>query len=139
MLDESQADDFEQNPLDAQGVPLLGRVAAGVPIEAVANTEQISLRSEFGTGDDVFALTVQGDSMIGDGIYDGDTVICKRCQIAKSGDLVVAIVDEESATVKRFFKEPDRVRLEPSNADYEPIYTDNCRIAGTVMGLMRRF
>ncbi|MCD4832032.1 MAG: transcriptional repressor LexA [Anaerohalosphaeraceae bacterium] len=123
---------------DDNGIPLLGRVAAGVPIEAIQNAEQISLRSEFGSGDDVFALTVCGDSMTGDGIYDGDTVICKQKQNASQGEIVVAIVDDENATVKRFYREKDCVRLEASNENYEPIYTENCRIAGVVTGLMRK-
>ena len=120
------------------GLPLLGRVAAGVPIEAIQNTEYISLRSEFGTGDDTFVLHVAGDSMIDEDINDGDYVICKKTQTARNGQLVVAIVDEDNATVKRFYKEPDRIRLEPANKNYGPIYSNNCRIEGTVIGLMRK-
>lgn len=121
-----------------EGIPLLGRIAAGVPIEAIENVEHISLSSEFGNTQDTFALQVVGSSMIGDGIFDGDYVVCKRVQTAENGKIVAAIVDEENATVKRFFKEQDRVRLEPSNAEFKPIYTRNCKIAGVVVGLMRR-
>lgn len=120
------------------GLPLLGRVAAGMPIEAIQNTEYISLRSEFGTGDDTFILQVVGDSMIDENINDGDYAICKKTQTAQTGQLVVAIVNEDSATVKRFYKEPARVRLEPANKNYEPIYSNDCRIEGVVIGLMRK-
>ena len=76
--------------------------------------------------------------MIGDGIFDGDFVVCKKAQIAQNGKIVAAIVDNDSATVKRFFKESDRIRLEPSNPAYKPIYTQNCTITGVVVGLMRK-
>jgi repressor LexA len=130
---------LEQTALenDSDGIPLLGTIAAGAPIEAIENTEQISLQSEFGS-EDTFALKVQGDSMLGDGIFDGDYVVCKRTQTAQNGKIVAAIVDNENATVKRFYRESDRVRLEPSNPNYEPIYTQNCAIAGVVVGLMRK-
>lgn len=121
----------------ADGIPLLGTIAAGSPIEAIENTEQISLQSEFGS-QDTFALKVQGDSMTGDGIFDGDYVVCKKTQTAQNGKIIAAIVDNDSATVKRFYKEAGRIRLEPSNPDYEPIYTQNCTIAGVVVGLMRK-
>ena len=118
-------------------IPLLGTIAAGAPIEAIENTEQISLQSEFGS-QDTFALKVQGDSMLGDGIFDGDHVVCKKTQTVQNGKIVAAIVDGDSATVKRFYKEAGRIRLEPSNPKYEPIYTQNCTIAGVVVGLMRK-
>ena len=138
LLDAVDSFSDEQEIAEAGGVPMLGRVAAGVPIEAIENAEEISLRSEFGTGDDVFALQVAGDSMIDEGVYDGDTVICRRSQVASNGEMVVAIVDGDSATVKRFYQEDGRVRLEPANENYEPIYTQNCQIAGIVTGLMRK-
>ena len=122
---------------EPDGIPLLGRVAAGAPIEAIENIEHISLQSEFGS-EDTFALKVQGDSMTGDGIFDGDYVVCKRTQTAQNGKIIVAITDNENATVKRFYKETDRIRLEPSNSAYEPIFTQNCTIAGIVVGLMRK-
>jgi repressor LexA len=130
---------LEQHPDtdELDGIPLLGRVAAGAPIEAIENIEHISLQSEFGS-EDTFALKVQGDSMTGDGIFDGDYVVCKRSQTAQNGKIVAAIVDNENATVKRFYKETDRIRLEPSNPNYPPIYTQNCQIAGIVVGLMRK-
>ncbi len=133
--DEQQIACLERSRKD--GIPLLGRIAAGLPTEAIENTEYISLQSEFGS-EDTFALKVQGDSMTGDGIFDGDYVICKRTQNIPNGKIVAAIVDNENATVKRFYKETDRIRLESSNPAYEPIYTQNCTIAGVVVGLMRK-
>jgi len=120
------------------GIPLLGMVAAGLPLEAVESKEQLSLSSCFGSGDDIFAIEVRGDSMLGDAIRDGDYVICRRSCSANNGQLVVAIVDDEEATVKRIYKEDGRVRLQPANDDYEPIYSDNCRIEAVVVGLVRR-
>jgi repressor LexA len=76
--------------------------------------------------------------MIGDGIFDGDYVVCKKTQSAQDGKIVAAIVENDTATVKRFFKESNRIRLEPSNPAYKPIYTENCAIAGVVVGLMRK-
>jgi len=136
LLERASLEDRQSAPADC--IPLFGRIAAGAPIEAIENTEYISLQTEFGSGEDTFALKVQGDSMTGDGIFDGDYVVCKRAQTAPNGKIVAAIVDNENATVKRFYKEPDTIRLEPSNPDYPPIYTQNCQIAGVVVGLMRK-
>jgi repressor LexA len=123
---------------EAGGIPLAGSVAAGVPVEAVENIESLSLTSAFGSGDDIFALEVTGDSMINEDIRQGDYVICRRSRIASDGELVVAIVDDENATLKRFYREKDRARLQPANDDYMPIYTDNCRIEAIVIGLVRK-
>jgi repressor LexA len=120
------------------GIPLLGRVAAGVPIEAIEDKEQLSLNSTFGSSDDVFALQVRGDSMIDDGIHDGDYAICRRASTAQAGQLVVAVVDNENATLKRFYKEKTRARLQPANENYQPIYCDNCRVEAVVIGLVRK-
>lgn len=133
----SLENDCQSRCIGIDGIPLLGTIAAGSPIEAIENTEQISLQSEFGS-EDTFALKVQGDSMTGDGIFDGDYVVCKKTQTAQNGKIVAAIVDNDSATVKRFYREADRIRLEPSNPTYKPIYTQNCTIAGVVVGLMRK-
>jgi len=117
---------------------LAGTVAAGVPLEAVENVESLSLNSCFGDGGDIFALEVKGDSMINGDIRQGDYVVCRRSSTAYNGQLVVAIVDEENATLKRFYKENTRARLQPANDDYEPIYSDNCRIEAVVIGLVRK-
>jgi repressor LexA len=131
------------------GIPLAGVVAAGLPIEAVENRDNLSINSLFGAADDAFALEVRGDSMVGENIREGDYIICKRATAATDGQLVVAIVDNENATLKRFYKEPPsspsatpwqggRARLQPANDDYEPIYSNNCRIEGVVVGLVRK-
>lgn len=121
-----------------KGIQLAGRVAAGVPVEAVENVEPLSLTSAFGSGDDIFALEVTGDSMIDEDIRQGDYIICRRSRVADDGQLVVAIVDDQNATLKRFYREKDHARLQPANDDYQPIYTDNCRIEAIVIGLLRK-
>jgi repressor LexA len=132
-----------QNPLtydtESNGIPLVGSVAAGVPIEAVENVELLSLGSAFGYDDDILALEVTGDSMIDEDIRPGDYVICRRSRTAENGQLVVAIVDDENATLKRFYKEKGRAKLQSANDDYQPIFTDNCRIEAIVIGLVRKF
>ena len=127
------------NATEVKGIPLAGNVAAGIPVEAVENIESLSLASAFGFGDDIFALEVSGDSMIEEDIRQGDYVICRRSRVVNDGQLVVAIVDDENATLKRFYKEKSRARLQPANDDYPPIYSDNCRIEAVVIGLIRKF
>ncbi len=121
-----------------QGIPLVGRVAAGLPVEAVENKDYLSIESCFGNTGNIFALEVKGDSMIGENIREGDYVICKRTATASNGQLVVAIVDNEDATLKRFYRENNTVRLQPANDSYEPIYSNNCQIQGVVIGLVRK-
>ena len=142
-----------------QEIVLAGVVAAGQPIEAVENKEYLSIEALFGNRDDIFALEVRGNSMVGENIREGDYIICRRTAVATDGQLVVAIVDNDNATLKRFYREPPsspsasdsakatpdkspwqggRVRLQPANDDYEPIYSNNCRIEGVVTGLVRR-
>jgi repressor LexA len=135
-LDNEISNPCSRPPSD---IPLAGKVAAGVPIEAIENLESLSLNSCFGNSDDIFALEVKGNSMTGDGILDGDFVICRKCSTADNGQLVVAIVDDENATLKRFYKEKSAVRLQPANDDYDPIYSNNCRIEAVVVGLLRKF
>jgi len=121
------------------GIPLVGKVAAGSPIEAVEDKNYLSLSSHFGNSDDIFALEVTGDSMLDDDIRDGDLVICRRTPLANNGQLVIAILDKKEATLKRFYKEKSQARLQPANADFQPIYSDNCRIEAVVVGLLRKF
>jgi repressor LexA len=135
-LNNDNSNSSSQSPA---GIPLAGKVAAGTPIEAIENIESLSLSSHFGNSDDIFALEVKGDSMTGDGIVDGDFVICRKCSTADDGQLVIAIVDNENATLKRFYKEKSLARLQPANDNYEPIYSDNCRIEAVVVGLVRKF
>jgi repressor LexA len=107
-------------------------------MEAVEDRDCLSLFSYFGRADDLFALKVSGDSMIGEDIREGDYVICRRRAVADDGQLVVAIVGDENATLKRFYKEKSRARLEAANDDYGPVYSENCRVEGVVVGLVRR-
>ncbi len=138
LLSNLPDENLHPRAAEPMGIPLSGMVAAGMPVEAVENSESLSMTSCFGSGDDMFALEVRGDSMIGEDIQEGDYVVCRRRSTAHDGQLVVAIVDDENATLKRFYKEKTRVRLQPSNDDYEPIYSDNCRIEAIVVGLVRR-
>ncbi|WP_434133064.1 transcriptional repressor LexA [Sporomusa sphaeroides] len=120
-------------------VPLVGRVTAGTPILAVENIEETyPLPTELVGNDDVFMLTVQGDSMIEAGILDGDYILIRSQNTARNGDIVVALIDEEEATVKRFFKEKDCIRLQPENPAMEPIYSRQVTILGKVIGVFRR-
>ena len=135
LLDER---DIAKQSAEDDGICLLGRVAAGSPIEAVVDKQTISLDDCFG-GSGVFALEVEGDSMIEEDIRDGDIVICRKASVADDGRLVIAIVDDENATLKRFYKEENAVRLQPANPDYQPIYSTQCRIEAVVIGLVRKF
>ena len=120
-------------------VPLVGNVAAGEPILAEENiTDTISLPTDIVGDAPSFMLSVRGESMIEAGINDGDYVVVKEQPVANNGDIVVAIVDEDGATVKRFYKERDHIRLQPENSSMEPIITKNCTIAGKVVAVFRR-
>ena len=120
------------------GVPLLGTVAAGYPVEAFERTQTLSLSGEFGTKS-VFALEVSGESMIEEDIRPKDYVICEQTATARNGDLVIACVDDTENTLKRFYKEKDCIRLEPANRNFKPILTTNCKIQAKVIGLIRKF
>ncbi|UCF42818.1 MAG: transcriptional repressor LexA [Planctomycetota bacterium] len=139
LLDQLADNDRDSPARSPAAIPLVGTVAAGVPIEAVEDTQPLSLRSHFAPDDNIFALRVRGDSMLDDDIRDGDYVICRSASVANNGQLVVAIVDNENATIKRFYRQQSRVKLQPSNDNYSPIYSDNCRIEAVVIGLMRKF
>lgn len=119
-------------------LPLVGRVAAGSPTLAAEEIEDTyPVPQEFLGGGDGFMLQVKGDSMIEDGILEGDYVIVRRQDTAENGDTVVALIDDE-ATVKRFHKEGSRIRLQPANSAMEPMYFDHVTIIGKVVGLMRK-
>lgn len=121
-------------------VPLVGRVAAGQPILAVENVEEIyPFPVELvGNAENVFMLSVQGESMINAGIFDGDYVLVREQNNAYNNDIVVALVNDEEATVKRFFKEKGHVRLQPENDHMEPILVTEVAILGKVIGVFRR-
>lgn len=120
-------------------VPVVGRVAAGEPILAVENIEDtFPLPANFlKSSDNVFMLTIRGDSMINAGILDGDYIIVRQQNTAENGDIVVALLGD-NATVKRFFKEDDCIRLQPENDALDPIRTKNVTILGKVIGVFRR-
>ncbi len=119
-------------------VPLVGRVTAGLPVLAVENIEDyFPLPKGFGEPGTLFMLKVTGNSMIEAGILDGDYVIVRQQENAENGEIVVALIDNE-ATVKRFFKENDRIRLQPENSFMDPIIVDDVSILGKVTGLVRR-
>jgi len=123
-------------------LPLLGRIAAGTPIEALSDpTSYMSVPEALVSGGEHFALEIVGDSMINAGIHEGDTVIIKRTDQANSGDIVVALVEEHEATLKTLRKEPGRIGLEAANPNYETRYfeTDQVRIQGRLTGLVRRY
>jgi repressor LexA len=121
-------------------LPLLGRIAAGQPIEALQNPETISL-ADFVQSRDVFVLEVGGDSMQDEGILDGDYVLVEKTKVAHNGDIVVALVEGSETTLKRFYKEGDNIRLQPSNANMEPIirHASVVQIQGRVIGVLRKY
>jgi repressor LexA len=127
---------------DAQrrkAIPILGDIAAGRPIEAVEDADGLDLSELFSAPDDTYALRVKGDSMIEDAICDGDVVIVLRNKAACDGDVVVAILPGEAATLKRFYRQGDAVRLQPANSALQPIVVKELEIRGVVVGVVRRF
>ena len=123
-------------------VPVMGRIAAGVPIEAIqTRTNTIEVPPELLSKGEHFALEVNGDSMIDAGILDGDTIIVRKCEDASNGDIVVALVDEEEATLKRLRRRGDSIALEAANAAYETriFGPDRVRVQGRLVGLIRRY
>jgi repressor LexA len=120
-------------------VPIVGNVTAGEPILAVENIEEyFPLPKDFAQYEDVFMLKIHGESMIEAGIFDGDLVLVRKENSAKNGDIVVAMIGDES-TVKRYYKEGSRYRLQPENSTMDPIYVNELSILGIVIGLVRRF
>lgn len=124
---------------EATFAPVIGKVTAGIPITAVENIEEyVPLPNTIANPDDnIFVLIVEGESMIEAGILDGDMVIVKQQQTSHNGEIVVAMTEEGEATVKRFFKERDHIRLQPENATMEPLLYNNVTILGKVVGLYR--
>ncbi len=119
--------------------PIIGEIAAGQPIEAYEDrSETMSLPAELAPRHDTFVLRVRGKSMIEDHIDNGDYVVIQPQETARDGEIVVAILDDNTATLKRFYKERDRVRLQPANSEMEPIYARDVKIQGKVIGVIRR-
>jgi repressor LexA len=135
----------QRRDADMVEVPLLGRVAAGLPLLATENVEDSVRIDSFllgGNGREVFALRVKGESMIEDGIHDGDFIFVKKTPTAMPGEIVVALIEDE-ATVKRYYPEGDRIRLQPANAAMQPIYVSkqefrSTMILGKVVGVYRK-
>lgn len=130
--------DFMEEGLEA---PILGFIAAGAPIEPYTDPHaKMSIPSSFISGEKrTYVLQVRGESMIEEQIRDGDYVVVEESDSANNGDIVVALLDNGMATLKRFFKEATRIRLEPANAQMSPIFVTNVRIQGKVVGLIRKY
>jgi repressor LexA len=120
-------------------VPIIGKVTAGLPITAIENVEDyFPIPDRYVSPDEsVFMLEIMGDSMIEAGIFDGDLVLVRQQNTANNGDIVVAMTEEDEATVKRFFKEKDYIRLQPENSSLSPIILNNVSILGKVIGVYR--
>lgn len=130
----------EEHPLK---FPLVGKIAAGYPIEKFTSSDQLDLSGLFGPRvgavNSTFALKVDGDSMQDEGILDGDYVIVERRDTARNGDRVVALLPNGESTLKSYFKEADHIRLQPANPNFEPIRVRDCKIQGIVIGVLRRY
>jgi repressor LexA len=126
---------------DVIEIPLHGRIAAGVPIEALEGTTMLPVPAALLGAGDHYALEVSGDSMVEAGIFDGDFALIQRTEVARDGQIVVALIDENEATLKYFHKDGRNVRLDPANAAYEPQVYDarQVRIQGRLAGLLRRY
>jgi len=120
-------------------IPILGRIRAGMPHPTHEDIEGHIDFKEFSISNEIFALRVKGDSMVDAGIFEGDLALIKKTPLADNGNIVVALIEDE-ATIKRFYREKDRVRLEPANKDYSPIYASrDFRIIGKVISLIRKY
>ena len=134
--------DKETSSEGIRKVPMLGKIAAGTPIEAISNyDEYIDVSKNYLLSEDSFALTVEGDSMIDEGIFDGDTVVISKINSINNGDIVVALIDKEEATLKKFRKKGDSIALEPANKHYKTqIYgPDRVTIQGKMCALIRKY
>lgn len=130
-------DNFNLTRREVVNVPLVGKVAAGEPLLAVENVvSYFPIPAEYMPNQELFMLTVKGDSMINAGIFNGDNIIVSKQNAAHNGEIIVALVDD-SATVKRFYKEDGHIRLQPENDTMEPIIVPDCEILGKVIGLVR--
>lgn len=129
----------DQPQLKRTSLPLAGQVAAGSPTLAVEDLERIDFAGLFDDDNETFCLRVKGDSMIEDQIAEGDYVVVRQTKRARDGDIVVALVDDDEATLKRFFREKNRIRLQPANKRMKPIYSTNVAVLGVVKGVIRDF
>lgn len=132
----------EEGEGEEKEIPLLGTVAAGQPIEAILSDDAISVPKDMHGRGRTFALRVRGDSMIEENIQDGDIIIVASQKTADNGQMVVALIDGNYATVKKFYREPDFIRLEPANPQFKPIFVktpERIQIQGVVRGLIRKY
>ena len=135
----SRAIQLAAEPLRDTGLPLAGRIAAGVLHEAIEQDERVDFGDLFDSENrNLFVLQVDGDSMIEDQIADGDYVVIRRQRTARRGQIVVALTEENEATLKRWYPEKNRIRLEPANSNMKPIYVKNARVLGIVVGVVRK-
>ncbi len=130
--------DFPLPDERSTNLPLLGRIAAGMPIEAVEDQQTLDLEELFERRSETFVLEVTGESMIDEHIRDGDYVICERRNVAHNGETVVALLADGETTLKKFYREKDRIRLQPANTSFDPIYVQNIEIQGVVIGVVRK-
>lgn len=124
-----------------RSIPLLGRIAAGMPIEAVSNREEFFVPESLLTRGQNYVLQVEGDSMIDEHIQDGDLIVVEQRESARDGETVVALIDGDRATLKKVYREGSRVRLQPANPTVDPIFVpaDRLQIQGVVVGLIRKY
>jgi repressor LexA len=140
LLGQEDSEDSNMFVQTVARIPVVGKVTAGIPITATENIEDYFPLPNHYVGDkEVFMLAVIGDSMIEAGIHNGDYVIVRQQQTAENGDIVVAMTEEDEATVKTFYKERDHIRLQPENPAYEPLRLKHVTILGKVIGLFRDF
>ncbi len=131
--------DDESQESSLPSLQILGKIAAGSPIETIEEPERLDFADLVPEGRDVYALQVTGTSMIEDSIADGDIVLVERRETARNGEIVVAVLPDGEATLKRFYREDGRIRLQPANATMQPIYVDDVEIRGVVTGVVRRY
>jgi len=135
----SRAIQLAAEPVELQGLPLAGQIAAGVLHEAIEQDERVDFQAMFDpTNKRLFVLEVDGDSMIEDLIDDGDFVVVRKQRTARKGQIVVALTDDGEATLKRWHPEKNRIRLEPANSRMKPIYVRNAKVLGVVVGVVRK-
>ena len=141
--EHNKARSLEPLPVNQFGqvinLPLVGLITAGEPIEAIEESETMAVPSSLVDNDNSFILKVRGNSMIEDGILDGDYVICERNYYPQNGDVVVALIDNTYATLKRYYREKNRIRLQPANSSMGPMFVQNPAIQGVVRSIIRRF
>lgn len=134
----SRAIRLSAEPIEERSLRLAGRIAAGVLHEAIEQDERVDFQEMFNPNKNMFVLQVSGESMIEDQIADGDYVVVQKQRTARKGQIVVALTEEGEATLKRWFPEKNRIRLEPANSTMKPIYVKEARVLGVVVGVVRK-